>query len=52
MREQGHEENRQKDRRQDLEGNFLYTFGAHGHRTQEAAGCVKRRRAKRRSKSV
>jgi hypothetical protein len=31
MSEKGHEENRQKDRHQDLQDNFLYAFGAHGH---------------------
>ena len=31
MSEEGQEENRQEDRHQDLQGNFLYAFGAHGH---------------------
>jgi hypothetical protein len=42
MSEEGHEENRQKDRHQDLKGNFLNAFGAHGHMPQEAAVCVKK----------
>ncbi len=42
MSEQGQEENREKDRHQDLQGNFLYAFGAHGHMPQEAAFCVKK----------
>lgn len=32
MSEEGHEENREKDRHQDLQGNLLYAFGVHGHR--------------------
>ena len=42
MREKGQKENRQKDRHQDLQGNFLYAFGVHGHMPQEAAFCVKK----------
>ena len=42
MSEQGHEENRQEDRQQDLLGNSLYTFGVHRAMAQEAAECVKR----------
>jgi hypothetical protein len=42
MSEEGQEENRQEDCQQDLLGNSLDAFGVHGHRTQEAAECVKR----------
>jgi hypothetical protein len=42
MSEQGQKENREEDRHQDLQGSFLYAFGAHGHMPQEAAVCVKR----------
>ena len=52
MSEKGHEENRQEDRHQDLQGNLLYAFGVHWHRTQEAAGGVKGRKARGRSESV
>lgn len=42
MGEQGQEENRQENRHQDLQDNFLYAFGAHGQMPHEAAFCVKK----------
>jgi hypothetical protein len=41
MSEEGHEENRQEDRHQDLQGSFLYAFGVHGQMPHEASFCVK-----------
>jgi hypothetical protein len=41
MSEQGQEENREKDRHQDLQGNFLYAFGVHGQMPHEVWFCVK-----------
>jgi hypothetical protein len=31
MSEKGQKENRQEDRHQDLQGNFPYALGVHGH---------------------